>query len=37
MPRDDAVARYDELYSLYRRLYLDTADVVHALAARQGR
>jgi xylulokinase len=36
-PRVDAVARYDELYALYRRLYLDTADVVHALAARQGR
>lgn len=36
-PQDDAAARYDELYPLYRRLYLDTADVVHALAARQGR
>jgi xylulokinase len=36
-PRDEAVARYDELYGLYRQLYLGTTEVVHALAARQER
>lgn len=37
--RPDAATRqhYDETYQLYRRLYTATADVVHALAARQHR
>jgi xylulokinase len=30
-------ADYDELYALYRQLYESTADIVHALAARQRR
>lgn len=34
-PRPEAVARYEELYALYRRLYPDTAEVAHALAALQ--
>jgi xylulokinase len=29
--------RYDEAYGLYRQLYTSSADVVHALAARQHR
>jgi xylulokinase len=36
-PRAEHAGRYDELYGLYRRLYPDTADVVHALAAVQER
>jgi xylulokinase len=36
-PDPDRTARYDELYALYRRLYPESADVVHALAARQHR
>jgi xylulokinase len=35
LPNTDARPRYDELYALYRRLYADTADVAHALAALQ--
>jgi xylulokinase len=34
-PAGDTAALYDELYGLYRRLYPDTADVAHALAALQ--
>jgi xylulokinase len=29
--------RYDDLYALYRDLYPQTADTVHALAGRQER
>jgi xylulokinase len=36
-PTAENAARYDELYALYRRLYPDTADVVHSLAALQDR
>jgi xylulokinase len=36
-PRPDATAQYDALYPLYRQLYTGTADVAHALAARQER
>lgn len=36
-PQPDATRQHDELYHLYRRLYADSADVVHALAARQTR
>ncbi|GHJ24014.1 FGGY-family carbohydrate kinase [Streptomyces albus] len=36
-PDPAATARYEELYGLYRRLHPATADVVHALAARQER
>jgi xylulokinase len=36
-PRPEATAQYDELYPLYRQLYTSTADVAHALAARQER
>ncbi|MFC0529926.1 FGGY-family carbohydrate kinase [Phytohabitans kaempferiae] len=34
-PDPALAATYDEGYALYRRLYHDTADVAHALAARQ--
>ncbi len=36
-PRADAVERYEDLYRLYRDLYPQTADTVHALAERQER
>ena len=36
-PRREATKEYDELYPLYRDLYTSTADVAHALAARQHR
>lgn len=36
-PRPEATGQYDELYVLYRQLYTASADVVHALAARQHR
>lgn len=36
-PRDETAADYDELYRLYRQLYSGSADVAHALAARQNR
>ncbi|MER6924737.1 FGGY-family carbohydrate kinase, partial [Streptomyces spiralis] len=36
-PRAENTARYDALYALYRRLYPDTADAVHTLAALQER
>jgi xylulokinase len=36
-PRPEAVAQYDDLYRLYRDLYPQSADTVHALAARQER
>jgi xylulokinase len=36
-PRADAVERYEDLYGLYRDLYPQTADTVHALAERQER
>jgi xylulokinase len=36
-PAGDTAAGYDETYRLYRTLYTCTADVVHALAARQHR
>jgi xylulokinase len=36
-PRPDAVEQYQDLYGLYRDLYPRTADIVHALAARQER
>jgi xylulokinase len=36
-PRSDAAAAYDGLYALYRQLYTASADVAHALAARQQR
>jgi xylulokinase len=36
-PRPQATAAYDELYRLYRELYTVSADVAHALAARQQR
>lgn len=37
VPRPQATAQYDELYPLYRELYTSSADVAHALAARQQR
>ncbi|WEO94016.1 FGGY-family carbohydrate kinase [Streptomyces sp. FXJ1.172] len=37
MPRPENAARYDELYTLYRRLYPQTTQTVHALAALQER
>ena len=36
-PRPDAVEQYQDLYELYHDLYPRTADIVHALAARQQR
>ncbi|MEU6551662.1 FGGY-family carbohydrate kinase [Streptomyces sp. NPDC046915] len=36
-PRTEHTARYDELYALYRRLYPQTSETVHALAALQER
>jgi xylulokinase len=36
-PRADAVERYEDLYGLYRDLYPQTADTIHALAERQER
>lgn len=36
-PDPEATGRYTELYALYRALYLSSADVAHALAARQQR
>ncbi len=36
-PRPEATSRYTELYRLYRDLYVSSADVAHALAARQQR
>jgi xylulokinase len=36
-PRPEVAAQYEELYRLYRDLYPQTADTVHALAARQAR
>lgn len=36
-PRREATKEYDELYLLYRDLYTSSADVAHALAARQHR
>jgi xylulokinase len=36
-PHPAATRQYDELYDLYRQLYTSSADVVHALAARQQR
>ncbi len=36
-PRREATNEYDELYPLYRDLYTSSADVAHALAARQHR
>ncbi|MFI8848830.1 FGGY-family carbohydrate kinase [Streptomyces sp. NPDC053499] len=36
-PHPGATARYDELYGLYRDLYPASAEVAHALAARQNR
>ena len=36
-PRREATKEYDELYPLYRDLYTSSADVAHALAARQHR
>lgn len=36
-PRREVAAEYDELYELFRALYLSSVDVTHALAARQGR
>ncbi|MGI5347493.1 FGGY-family carbohydrate kinase [Streptomyces sp. CA-250714] len=36
-PDPENTARYEELYGLYRALYPASADVVHALAARQDR
>ncbi len=32
MPRTENAAAYRELYQLYRRLYVDTADIAHQLA-----
>jgi xylulokinase len=37
MPRPEVAAQYEELYRLYRDLYPQTADTVHALARRQER
>ncbi len=37
VPRPQTTAQYDELYPLYRELYTSSADVAHALAARQQR
>jgi xylulokinase len=37
VPRDNLAGGYDELYVLYRRLYESTAEIVHALVARQRR
>ncbi|WP_330455797.1 FGGY-family carbohydrate kinase [Streptomyces sp. NBC_00820] len=37
LPRPELKPVYDELYGLYRRLYAETADTVHALAASQQR
>jgi len=34
-PRLSATGHYDELYRMYRELYMTTADLMHALAARQ--
>jgi xylulokinase len=36
-PRRETAADYDELYTFYRDLYTTSADVIHALAARQRR
>ena len=36
-PQTELASQYDELYRLYRGLYPQTADTVHALAARQER
>jgi sugar (pentulose or hexulose) kinase len=36
-PRREVAARYEELYRLYRALYPQTADTVHALASRRER
>jgi xylulokinase len=36
-PHRQATAAYDEIYALYRELYVGSADVTHALAARQHR
>jgi xylulokinase len=36
-PNRHAAASYDEVYALYRALYAGSADVTHALAARQHR
>jgi xylulokinase len=36
-PRAEHTGRYDDLYSLYRRLYPETSRTVHALAALQER
>ncbi len=36
-PRPEATSQYTELYQLYRDLYVSSADVAHALAARQQR
>ncbi len=36
-PRPEATSQYVELYQLYRDLYVSSADVAHALAARQQR
>ncbi len=36
-PRPEAAEQYDGLYRLYRDLYRQSADTVHALAARQER
>lgn len=36
-PRPDVAAHHDTVYALYRQLYTNTADIVHALADRQHR
>jgi xylulokinase len=36
-PRPEATSAYAELYQLYRDLYVRSADITHALAARQQR
>jgi xylulokinase len=36
-PRPEVAGRYEELYGLYRDLYPQTADTMHALAERQER
>ncbi|MFG2881907.1 FGGY-family carbohydrate kinase [Streptomyces sp. NPDC048297] len=36
-PRSELADRYDELYALYRRMYRETAETVHALATSQER
>lgn len=36
-PRAEHTGRYDDLYTLYRRLYPATSDVVHTLATFQDR